>query len=80
MPGRRAESLQPPDPAWPTLRPRGARLDHCIPLGLIEDLHYLCHEASEALPTCLPFAALDSDGTHFSHNLKGLRLLPPTTV
>lgn len=34
------------------------------------DWHYLCHGASEALPTCLPFAALDSDGTHHSHHLK----------
>jgi hypothetical protein len=34
MPGRRAKSLRPPDLVWPTLRPRGTRLDHCIPLGL----------------------------------------------
>ena len=78
MPGRRAESLRSPDPAWPIPRPRGARVDHCNPLGLGYGLALPLprgQRSSAYLPGVL-FAALDSDGTHLSHYLKGLGLLP----
>ncbi len=75
MPGRRAESLSLPTRRG---RPRARGAPVWTTASLSDsDMYwlYLCHEAGEALPTCLPFAALDSDGTPHSHYLKGLGLL-----
>ena len=67
MPGRRAGSLGPLDPAWRT-RARGAPVWTAAFLSDSDmDWHYLCHKAGEALPTWPPVAALDSDGTHHGH-------------